>query len=33
MVEIEKNWKMDTINWHALNIDTIIVKMIKNKKL
>jgi hypothetical protein len=33
MVEIEKNWKIDTLNWHFLKFKYIFSKVIKDEDL
>jgi hypothetical protein len=31
VVEIEKNWKIDTLNWHFLKFKCMIAKAMKDK--
>jgi hypothetical protein len=33
MVEIENNWKMDTLNWHFLKFVYLFAKVIKDHGL
>jgi len=33
MIKIEKNWKIDTLNWHFLKFEYLIAKVMKDHEL